>query len=137
MAIQTELVVHDPKPESQQASGSSETKNKSTSAEMSDLNLGIIESIAGGGDGQNPEKKFDIPKSFLERIEIKKIEVIVGFSPKLGEEYKKTFKPWLNATVKSDFGSIGSTKIAELAPIPKEDVPPPPPLEEKPMVLTF
>jgi hypothetical protein len=137
VAIQTELIVHDPKPESQQASGNPDTKNKSASAEMSDLNLGIIESLAGGGDSQNPEKRIDIPKSFLERVEIKKIEVIVGFSPKLGEEYKKTFKPWLNATVKSEFGSIGSTKIAELAPVPKEEIPPAPLLEEKPRVLTF
>ncbi len=137
VAIQAELIVHDPKSESPQSSGSPNTNNKSSSAELSDLNLGIIESLASGNDGQNPEKRIDIPKSFLERIEIKKIEVVVGLSPKLGEEYKKTFKPWLNSTVKSDFGSIGSTKIAELAPLPKEEIPPAPVLEEKPRVLTF
>lgn len=137
VAIQAELLVHEPKPDSQSASGSTETKNKSSSVELSDINLGIIESLGSTFDNQSPEKRIDIPKGFLERVEIKKIQVIVGFSQKLGEEYKKAFKPWLNATVKSDFGKIGFTKIAELAPIPKDEIPPTPIVEEKPRVLTF
>jgi len=137
VAVQTELAIHDPKSGQHQASENTDVKSKSTSVDMSDLNLGIIESIATVIDGQNPEKRLDIAKSFLERVEIKKIEVIVGFSPKLGEEYKKAFKPWLSTTVKADFGNIGSIKIAELAPIPKEETPIPPQLEERPRVLTF
>ncbi len=124
------------KEKNQQPGVSLDIQGNSGASDLSDLNLGIIESLSGSGALPDSEKRLEIPKTFLERVEIKKIEVIVGLSPKLGEEYKKTFKPWLNATVKSDFGPIGSTKIADLAPIPKEDVPKNTD-SEIPRVLTF
>nr|BFD65304.1 hypothetical protein HAGR004_03260 [Bdellovibrio sp. HAGR004] len=105
--------------------------------DLPDINLGIIESIAVGDSTLTESPDFaKISKSFLERVEIKKIEIIVGLSPKLGEEYKATFKPWLSSTVKGDFGNIGSIKVADLAPMPKEET-----TEsaspERPRVLTF
>ncbi len=116
------------------------TTTKETSnpkPDLPDINLGIIESIAAQDSGLTESSELTkIPKSFLERVEIKKIEIIVGLSPKLGEEYKANFKPWLSTTVKGDFGPIGTIKVADLAPMPKDEttetVPP-----ERPRVLTF
>lgn len=121
-----------------------DTNLKSTPKEASnpkpdlpDINLGIIESIAVGDSTLTETSEFSkIPKSFLERVEVKKIEIIVGLSPKLGEEYKTTFKPWLSTTVKGDFGSIGSIKVADLAPMPMEETTESAP-PERPRVLTF
>jgi hypothetical protein len=121
-----------------------DTNLKSTTKETSnpkpdlpDINLGIIESIAVGDSTLTETSEFSkIPKSFLERVEVKKIEIIVGLSPKLGEEYKTTFKPWLSTTVKGDFGSIGFIKVADLAPMPKEETTESAP-PERPRVLTF
>lgn len=133
VAVQATIKIKEDNPDLK--SPTKELSNPKT--DLPDINLGIIESIAVVDSTSAESPDFaKISKSFLERVEVKKIEIIVGLSPKLGEEYKATFKPWLSTTVKGDFGNIGSIKVADLAPMPKEEstesAQP-----ERPRVLTF
>ncbi len=97
----------------------------SKSEGLSDLSLGIVESVSTSAW---------IPSEIKNSIQVKKVEVGVGLSEKLGNEYAEKFKPWLTNAVKSDFGKYGVTKFSKIAPLPKEVVKPQEP--EPPRQLT-
>lgn len=134
--VQIELKIFDSNTDLVKTDGS-KSASKAQANDLSDFNLGIIDSITSKNEAQSSERIFGLPKGFLDRIEIKKVEVIVGLSPKLGSEYSSSFRAWLTTTVRNDFGKVGSTKVAELAPIPKEESLPPLGSEGNPRFLTF
>lgn len=92
----------------------SENADNSVTAAMelpADVSLGIID------HANDPAVE-----AAMKKVKIKKVVVLVGLHPKLGEDYKAKFETWLKTNVKSEFGSIGSAQISSLPEIPADVV---------------
>lgn len=94
---------------------------QSTQEAPSDITMGIVE-------------RFSIPDSSSAaslgyKIRIKRIAVMVGLDPKLGDNYKTQFTSWLNTSVKAEFGSLGVAQVNDFTekPISSEKKEPEPP----------
>lgn len=81
-----------------------------------DITLGVVSAIT-----QREDASGNLIK---EKIKITKVQVFVGLSPKLGEEYKKQFSEWLKNNIKSEFGAVGSAALNDFIAIKEEKVVP-------------
>lgn len=77
----------------------------------SDISLGILENFTLP---ESPTAPAPRPQ-----MKIKKVEILVGLHPKLGQEYKTKFTAWLKSSINAEFKSLGSAVISDLVEKPK------------------
>jgi len=115
VAVQVNLEVKKPETEKNNTDG------------VEDVSLGIIQSV------DTPVEA--LPKEVKNSIVVKKVEVLIGISSKLGNDYKEKLNAWAAVQVKNEYGNAGSFKIVDLAPLPKEESQKENPQQQR--ILTF
>lgn len=115
------------KPDGETTNSQKNASAQKDSDALSDVSLGIIQSVTTPAG--------TLPQEFKNSILVKKVEVVIGLSSKLGNDHRDKLKTWAAAQIKNEYGSAGSFKIVDLAPVPKEDISKDKP--EQPKVLSF
>lgn len=90
------------------------TLNQSDVNYIPDFNLGLLTQVSSSmsQDG-NPQK-------FLEKYKLRRVNVFVGLSHLLDDDYKNKFQEWLTQSVRSEFGPIANSFVNTIPKAPKE-----------------
>lgn len=90
-----------------------QNKNVKTSELPEDITLGVI-------DHASELPLSEATSDLMQKIKVRKVEVLVGLSTRLGEDYRAKLSTWLTGQVKAEFGGLGTSKVSLLAEVPPE-----------------